>query len=120
MASGTFSDYLIESWLSDLKTVWISLHYSDPSVDGNYASEVFGGSYGRVQATFTDPVGRVIFNDQDALFRGMPSIRVSHVGGWDSQYNGNMLFSAPLATPTTVLPQTTFRVGAETLAISLP
>lgn len=120
MASGVFTEYLIEQWLNEIRNVWVSLHYADPTVDGNYASEVFGGSYGRVSVSFTDPNARVIFNDQDIIFRGMPTILVTHAGAWDAQYNGNMLYSAPLANPTRVIAGTSFRMDAESLAISLP
>jgi hypothetical protein len=120
MASGSFTEYQVEIWLNQIQTVWVSLHYSDPKVDGNYASEVFGGSYGRVRAEFSAPDARAIFNGEDIIFRGMPTIQVTHVGAWDAQYNGNMLYSVPLATPVTVLAGNSYRVGAESLAISLP
>lgn len=31
MASGVFTDYRVEKWLMDLQSLWISLHYDDPS-----------------------------------------------------------------------------------------
>ena len=120
MASGVFSDYRVEKWLLELKQMWVSLHYDDPSISGAYASEVFGGSYTRVRTTFSDPVGRVIFNESDMLFRGLPTVRITHVGAWDAQYNGNLELSVPLPTAVSVMAGKSFQLRSEQLGISLP
>lgn len=120
MATGRFSDQRVETWLSQLSSVWLSLHFADPDVDGAYASEVFGGSYGRILASFTDPVSRVIYLDSDVTFRGLPTVKVTHVGAWDAQYNGNLEFSVAMESPSYVVDGGSIRIGAETLALSLP
>lgn len=120
MASGVFTDYRVEKWLVDLQSLWISLHYDDPSTAGAYASEVFGGSYTRVRANFSDPIGRVIFNETDVLFRGLPTVKITHVGAWDAQYNGNLEFSVPLPKAVSVMAGKSFQLSSEQLGISLP
>lgn len=120
MATGRFSDNRVEIWLNELQSVWLSLHFADPEINGAYASEVFGGSYGRIKVSFTQPVERVIFLDSDAVFRGLPVVKVTHIGAWDSQYNGNLEFSAPLETEIYVVAGGSVRIGVESLAISLP
>lgn len=120
MQNGSFSDYRVHKWLTDMGTIWVALHYDDPTIAGAYASEVFGGSYQRVRVEFSEPVNRVIFNSQDVTFKGLPTIRITHLVGWDNQYSGNMEFSVPLPEAINVLAGKSFRIPTETLAISLP
>lgn len=120
MIDGTFSDYRVAKWLADLDTVWVGLHYADPVTAGAYASEVFGGSYGRRKANFSEPDNRVVFNENTLVFKGLPTVKITHIGGWDSHYNGNLEFSIPLLTPTTVMAGRSYEILANQLAISLP
>jgi len=120
MEIGGFSDYRANKWLTDIDKIWVALHYADPNISGAYASEVFGGSYSRVKTDFTDPDGRVMFNSSSIVFKGLPAVRLTHIAGWDKQYNGNMEFYIPLGTPTAVLAGKSFEVQASQLAISLP
>jgi hypothetical protein len=120
MDQGTFSDYRANKWLGQLSKVWIGLNFADPNISGAYASEVFGGSYNRVQTLFSTPDGRVIFNESTVKFKGLPSVRIIYISGWDAQYNGNMEFSIALSSPVTVLAGKGYEIQASQLAISIP
>jgi hypothetical protein len=119
-AQGLFSDYRINLWLADLTTLWLGLAFDDPNIAGAYASEVFGGSYARIKVVFGDPDGRAIFNTSDITWTGMPATRVTHVVGWNAQYNGDMEYSVPLPQAQPVLAGKKFSVPSAALAISLP
>lgn len=120
MAEGTFSDTRAETWLSQLGTLWVALHYDNPRSAGEYSSEVFGGSYARQKISMSDPVDRVIFNVNDANFTGLPAVRITHIAGWSTQYNGTMEFSVPLPTPVVVATGKSYYLPANQLAISIP
>jgi hypothetical protein len=120
MHEGNFSDYRANKWLDQLGTIWIALHYSDPSVSGAYASEVFGGSYTRVKTDFSSASNRVIFNEDSVKFKGLPSVQLTYIGGWDKQYNGNLEFSIPIIGGVTILAGKSYEIQASQLAISLP
>lgn len=120
MAIGLFSEYRVNLWLADLTTVYLALHFDDPNIAGAYASEVFGGSYSRVKATFSDPDGRVIFNESSIVWTGMPNTRVTHVAAWNKQYNGDLEYSVPLPKAVSVSAGKKFTVDSAMLAISLP
>jgi hypothetical protein len=120
MDNGGFTDYRVSTWLSELDEVWLGLHYADPNISGAYASEVFGGSYARLKTPFTDVDNRVMFNSSTVTFRGLPNVKISHIGGWDSQYNGNLEFYIPLGNPVTILAGKSYTIEANMLAISLP
>lgn len=120
MATGLFTDYRVNLWLGDLTALWLGLHFADPNISGAYASEVFGGSYIRVLANFSTPDSRVIFNNDDVTFTGMPAVRVTHVAGWNKQYNGDMEFSVALPESKVIQAGKKFQIASATLAISLP
>jgi hypothetical protein len=120
MDEGNFSDYRANKWLDQIGSLWIALHYADPSISGAYASEVFGGSYTRVKAEFSDADNRSIFNTSSIIFRGMPNVNITFIGGWDAHYNGNLELYIPLATPAIVQAGKTYTIDASMLAISLP
>jgi hypothetical protein len=50
----------------------------------------------------------------------MPATRVTHVVGWNAQYNGDMEYSVPLPQAQPVLAGKKFSVPSAALAISLP
>lgn len=99
----SFTDYRVHQWLGQFSTIWLSLHYDNPDVAGAYASELFSGSYARAKASVGQPSNRGVFIISDVTFVGLPSTRITHLGGWDAQYNGNLEFSSPLPSPLTVL-----------------
>lgn len=120
MATGAFSDTRAEIWLKQLGTLWISLHYDNPRTAGEYASEVFGGAYTRIKTVMSDPVNRVIFNTSDMNFAGLPAVKITHIAGWDKQYNGSMEFSVPLPSPVVVVAGKGYYLPANELAITIP
>jgi len=120
MSHGMFSDYRVEKWLDELSSVWFSLHYDDPQTAGDYASEIFGGSYARVKGEMTEATGRVIFNSSDILFKGLPTVVITHIGGWNTKYNGDLEFSLPLPEPVRVLAGKQFLITGGELALNLP
>lgn len=120
MATGSFSDTRAETWLKQLSTLWISLHYDNPRTAGEYASEVFGGAYTRIKTTMGEPVNRVIFNTSDCSFAGLPAVKITHIAGWNSQYKGQMEFSVPLPTPVVVVAGKGYYLPANELAITIP
>ena len=117
---GSLSDYRVAKWLGDFSSLWVGLHYDDPNLAGAYASEVFGGSYSRVKAPFTQAVSRSVFNTSGILFRGLPHVKLTHVSAWDAQFNGNMEFSIALPKPMIIQSGKSFQINANELAISLP
>jgi len=117
---GLFSDYRVNLWLQALAKPWLALHFDDPNIAGAYASEVFGGSYSRVQVVFSDPEGRVIFNESNVVWTGMPNTRITHVAAWSAQYNGDLEYSVPLPKAVSVTAGKKFQVDSAALAISLP
>lgn len=121
MDEGGFTDYRVNKWLDQIaENIWVSLHYTDPSVSGAYASEVFGGSYSRIRAPFSSADGRSIFNDNSIIFKGLPNVKITFIGGWDLNYNGNLEFYIPLGEPVTVMAGKSYIIDASMLALSLP
>lgn len=116
--NGAFSDYQVEQWLNN-RTYWVSLHYGSPIVDGAYASEIFGGSYSRQRVQMTSPDSRAIYNADDIVWRGIPQTRITHIAGWDKQYNGDMLWWAKLESPVTILDGKGFILTSGILALSM-
>jgi hypothetical protein len=81
MQQGTFSDYQVNNWLKDYAHCWVALHYDNPDIAGAYASEIFGGSYVRAAASFSDPTNRVTWNVTQAHFTGLPAETPPPEGG---------------------------------------
>lgn len=116
-----FADDVVHGWLRETTNgVWMALHFSDPDVNGAYASEVFGGSYVRVQGIWTTPNSRATWNSNDFVWLGLPSILITHVAGWDAQYNGNYLFSQALPSGgVRVIAGKGFTLPSNTMALSI-
>lgn len=118
---GHISDHQVEMWLTEMVSqCWIGLHYEDPEMSGAYVSEVIGGGYSRALAEFTEPAGRAIWNSSEIAFHGLPPTIITHVGGWNAQSRGDLLFSIQLDTPIQVLQGGAVAWAAEQLAISIP
>lgn len=116
---GSFTDHQIEKMLALVNISWISLHYENPQVSGNYASEVFGGSYERQRATFGAPQDRGITITNGVLFTGLPAIAVTHIGGWDAKNNGNMDWYAPLERASRTFAGGTLSLPADSIVLSI-
>lgn len=118
---GRISDFQVEAWLRDMtRDCYISLHYEDPDVSGAYVSEIIGGGYSRARCEFAVPSGRAVWNTTPVAFHGLPPTIITHVGGWNAQSRGDLLFSIQLLEPIQVLQGGSASWGAEKLAISVP
>lgn len=115
----TFTDYRVHQWLSQFTELWLSLHYDNPDTAGAYASELFSGSYTRIAVTMGVPNSRGVFVTSDVTFTGLPATRITHLGGWDAQYNGNLEFSAPLPAILTVLAGSSKTFPSNTIGLSM-
>lgn len=69
----------------------LSLHTGDPGATG--ASEVAGGSYGRVAASYGDPTNGAGDIGSPVQFNVPESVEVTHWGAWDGT---DFLFGAAL------------------------
>lgn len=117
---GSYSDYLISKWLDSIKSGYLALHYDNPEVAGAYASEVFGGSYGRLGYVMTQPTNKGMLLASSLLFNGLPAMKVLYVAGWDAPTNGNYLWSAPLpGGGHSVLEGKSLSIPANTIGLSL-
>lgn len=119
MSTGPFSTYQVHEWLGDIATGWAALHFDNPETAGAYASEFFGGSYTRIAYTMTQPTNRGMFTLTDLVFTGLPAGKILYIAGWDAQYNGNYLWSAPLPSPVTVLAGKSKSFPAGTIGLSM-
>lgn len=115
---GTWSNYQVEQWLSDLNGKWVGLHFDNPQVASAYASEVAGGSYVRKRLTITTPSSRTAWNAAALTWTGLPTVLLTYVAFWDVQYNGNLLGSSPLPAPIRVLSGGSWTLPAKQLALS--
>lgn len=116
---GMFMEYKVHEWLGELKFCWLALHYDNPVISGAYASEIFGGSYSRQLINFAAPDNRAIFSINDVLFPGLPAVKITHICGWDVEFNGNCLFYEALDNPINMTLGKSFSVPAGTLALSM-
>jgi len=113
------TDYQANKWLEDIQSVWVGLHFSNPNINGELATEISGGGYERVSVNFTNPDQRIIWSKVDAKFRGMPASTVAFISGWTHQFNGRMLWYIPAEDAERVQTGQTYTVKAGTLAISM-
>lgn len=71
---------------------WVALHTANPTAAGLLATELSGGSYVRLEATFNAPSSGASTNVDELLFDLLPSAAsVGYVSVWDSLSAGNML-----------------------------
>jgi len=117
-AIGKFSDYRVTTWLNELQTIWLGLAFDNPDISGAYASEVFGGSYTRQRIQMSLAANRMLYNVSPILFTGLPGTSITHLVGWDSQYNGNYEFSVPLDDALPIVAGSSFPVAAQQLVLS--
>ena len=68
---------------------------------------------------FTTPDARAVWNSSALLWTGLPVVTLTHVGGWDSQINGNMKFFGPLPDPVKIQLGKSFTIQPLDLAISI-
>lgn len=116
---GRFSDYQVNEWLSDIGSFWLSLHYDAPETAGAYASEIFGGSYSRQKCQLGSAENRSVYVLNNVLFTGLPAIRITHVAGWDAEFNGNYILSDDLPSPINMALGKPLSIPGGTIALSM-
>ena len=100
--------------------VYVGLFTSDPKDDGT-GTEVSGNSYERQKVAFKVPLNGETYNDSDVLFPiatedwGI----IAHIGLFDSQADGNLLFHAPLEFEKTINISSQFKIPKDYLIIRL-
>lgn len=102
-------------------TTWyIALFTSDPTETGAAGTEVSGGSYARVAATFS-VTGDTASNTAGIEFAAATASwgTISHIGIMDASSGGNMLIHAALTTAKTIADGDVFRVPAGDLDVTL-
>lgn len=88
--------------------VWVALYTTAPT-DEDLGLEVAGGSYARIQATFTTPVqvgGKAtVENVEDITFPVATADwgTITYVGLRDAETGGNLLFHKVVNNPRTIL-----------------
>ena len=102
-------------------TTWyIALFTSDPTETGAAGTEVSGGSYARVAATFS-VTGDTASNTAGIEFAAATASwgTISHIGIMDASSGGNMLIHAALTTAKTIADGDVFRVPTGDLDVTL-
>lgn len=82
-------------------TVYVSLHTSDPTVNGTAGTEISAGWYARQPCAFAVQVtAGLTSNSGTVTFAGVEvsPVTVTHFAIWDAATLGNMLQFAPLSS----------------------
>jgi len=100
----------------------ISLHTADPT-DAGTGTEVSGGSYARVAASFPAASGTsgAVASNADATFPTATASwgTVGWIGLWDAGSNGNMLYHTALDAAKTIDSGDVFKITAGNLTVTL-
>ncbi len=101
-------------------TVYVSLHTADPT-DAGTGTEVSGGSYVRKSATFAAPSNGVSATSADVTFDQATASwgTITHIGIWDAESTGNMLYHTPLTTSKTIDSGDIFKIASGSLTVTL-
>lgn len=91
--------------------VFLSLHSGEPGATG--ANEVQGGGYRRQAFSPSRPRDGAISNTETVAFVMLPATPVSHLGVWDSEEGGRLLWVAALNEPVSVPPNATYFLDPE-------
>lgn len=124
MAGGRFSPVLVGQWMDQVESmsIWIGLCFSDPFAVANPLTvEIQSGGYARVPTGWSRTSSNILTMSSEAVIRGLaPGDVVAAVTGWDSAYNGSMVFSDLLPTPlsypsggTYLLPASEYVIGID-------
>lgn len=113
-------EWLLTSNSATRPTAWyIGLHTADPT-DAGTGAEVSGGSYVRKAVAFTvtnDTASNSATVTFDAATANWGTI--THVGVWDAESNGNLLFHGAVTTSKTIETGDTFQISSGNLDITL-
>lgn len=87
--------------------LYVGLFHASPEDDGSgLASEVSGGGYARQAIIFGIPDDGRIANTGTIEFtniNGASNTPITHIGIFDAQSGGNLLFHGPLLTPKNIV-----------------
>ena len=102
-----------------LASPFISLHSKSPNSLGE--SELMGEGYKRVNASdlFHPSKGGEKVSLADVSFKELPESSVTHIGIWDSEIEGNFLWSAELDEKQQIHRGNTFTLPAGQLVFGL-
>jgi hypothetical protein len=101
------------------RTVWASLHTSNPGPTGLAASEAVGYGYERIRANFTVPASRTTLNSQNLVWDNLPAMTIKYVAVWDAQEEGNIISFGALSPNESVSAHGQFVLQAGDFAILL-
>ena len=112
-----FSDYFVNTVLGMFNSVWMSLHYANPNLEGALTSEISGGGYIRQSSAFPDASNRTAWLSNAVKFTALPSVTLGFIGLWDSQFNGNIMAAAPMSQPLSIPVGGSYAIAANSLAL---
>ena len=100
--------------------VYVGLFTTDPTDDGS-GTEVSGGSYARVIATFAAPSNGVSVTNADVQFAQATATwgTVTHFGIFDALTTGNLLYHGSLTASKTIETGDVFKITASNLTVTL-
>lgn len=99
--------------------VYISLHTADPTVTGNTATELAGGSYIRQRIFFGAPSSRSIANNAQVIWTNLPSATVTHFGILTAVTGGTFLHTIQAGAGIAIGTGGTLVVPVSDIAITL-
>lgn len=101
-------------------TVFVGLFLTDPT-DAGSGTEVSGGSYARVAATFTAPTNGVSPTNADVQFAQCTATwgTVTHFGIFDASTVGNLLYHGALTAAKTIETGDVFKISTGNLIVTL-
>ena len=101
-------------------TVYAALFLTDPT-DAGTGTEVSGGSYVRKSAAFASPSNGVSASSADVTFDQATGSwgTITHIGIWDAESTGNMLYHTPLTTSKTIDSGDIFKIASGSLTVTL-
>jgi len=101
-------------------TVYVALHTADPT-DAGSGTEVSGGSYARTAVTFGAPSSGTCASNADCTFPQATGSwgTITHIGLWDANTTGNLLYHTPLNTSKTIDNGDLFKIASGSLTVTL-
>ena len=110
------AEYLLKMIRDDC---WISLHFDNPDLAGGQASEITGGGYSRLKASFGEISNRTMWLDDTLKFEGLRQTKITYIGGWTDKRGGNSLFFSELANPGRISDGGLWKLEEKKLVISI-
>jgi len=96
---------------------WLSLHTTNPGPVGG--DELVGNGYRRQKADMEAFAAGAVRNTGVVVFPMLPASSVTHVGVWDAEDDGRLLWVAQLAEPKSFAQNQTFFFEAEAVEFGL-